>query len=349
MIMHQHGTAIADAMDQSKNQSPRVSVLVPSYNAEDCLEVAVRSVLAQTEPDFELLIIDDASTDGTLALAHALASQDERIRVIELPTNGGKVSAMNRGMSEATGEWIAVLDADDWFAPGRLMRLLDAGDAAGIDMVADDWIAVDSQAGLYLESPLPRRRGDIVLDIDSFLLASDPIAKGDYGMLKSIVRSDFIRRTGVRYHDQARLSEDFYYHLSFFLAGGHCLLVNEALYYYVEPFGSVSLKWAQDGRRRYKFETLGNLHRIFMNDHAAILTAKQKRLLIRRETGNQALILFHQLREALREGRYGLALTKIRTAVVSVKFWELLSQRSADRIRRLARGSPRRILGTMRS
>jgi succinoglycan biosynthesis protein ExoO len=322
----------------------RVSVLIPSYNAADCLEAAVRSVLAQTEQDFEILIIDDGSKDATLDLARRLAAGDRRIRVLALSPNRGKVGAMNQAMDEACGAWIAVLDADDWYAPTRLSRLLDAAEAGNFEMVADDWVAVDTSAGLYLESPLPRRKADFVLDLDTFLKQTDPTSKGDYGMLKGIVRADFIRRMGLRYQEQARTGEDFYFLLEFFLQGGRCLVLNEALYYYVEPYGSVSLKWAQDGRKRYKFETLENMHHLILEKYAATLTEKQKLLLVRRDRGVRALVAFHQIREALQERQYQPALLKGLAALNLWPFWRMLFIRTFHRLKRLAIGSPRRVL-----
>ena len=321
----------------------RVSVVMPSYNVAQWIEVAVRSVLAQTETDFEIVIVDDGSTDDTFALATRLSQEDARIRVVRNPRNGGRMMAMNYGLSEARGRWVAVLDADDWYAPNRLKRLLDAGEAAPVDMVADDWIAVDNKAGLCLESPLPRRTGDIVLDLDQFLAKTDPMAKGDYGMLKGIVRRDFLKRTGITYYEKARTGEDFYFLLSFFLAGGQCLLVNEALYYYVEPFGSVSRAWAQEGRKRYKFEILVDVNRHFVDTYANTLTPLQKHYLLKRDAGWQALIAYHQALEAWAEGKRLTALGKIVRAPFS--FWIMVANRGALRLKRMTYGSPRRILG----
>jgi glycosyltransferase involved in cell wall biosynthesis len=322
---------------------PRVSVIIPAYNAVESLEAAVLSVLKQTEPDFELLIVDDASTDNTQALAKRLAEEDARIRIVSMARNSGKSAVMNRCMHEAAGRWIAILDADDWYAPSRLQRLLDAGESLDIEMVSDDWIAVDKQAGLHLQSPLPRRKGDIVVDLDQFLENSDPTAKGDYGMLKGIIRADFARRTGIRYYEAARRGEDFYFLLSFFVAGGRCLLVNEAFYYYVEPFGSVSRAWAQEGRKRYSFEVLIGVNRHFIELYADVLTPRQRLLLQKRGEGWCALAAFHQLREAWQDRKYAQAIVKIITAPSG--FWRLIARRSAQRLKRVAYGAPRRVIG----
>lgn len=98
--------------------SPIVSVVIPAYNAAWCVGRAIDSVLAQDFRDYELIVVDDGSTDDTPAV---LASYGDRIRVVRKP-NGGMSSARNAGISEARGEFIAFLDADDWWLPGKLAK-----------------------------------------------------------------------------------------------------------------------------------------------------------------------------------------------------------------------------------
>lgn len=94
----------------------RVSVIIPAWRAADSIGHAVRSVLEQTHPVFEVLVIDDGSPDD---IAGALSGFPSQVRVIRQP-NGGASAARNRGLDEARGEWIAFLDADDEWLPHRL-------------------------------------------------------------------------------------------------------------------------------------------------------------------------------------------------------------------------------------
>jgi len=104
-------------------QPPIISVVTPVYNDARHLPRAVNSIVAQTFHDWELLIVDDGSTDNTLAVAHALAGEDARIHVIAVD-HGGAARARNIGMKHARGEWIAVLDSDDYAIPERFERQL---------------------------------------------------------------------------------------------------------------------------------------------------------------------------------------------------------------------------------
>ncbi|HWL42407.1 MAG TPA: glycosyltransferase [Ilumatobacter sp.] len=97
----------------------RFSVVIPAYQAEATVRTSVESALDQVPPPAEVIVVDDGSTDGTAAV---LAEFGDRIRVITQP-NGGEASARNTGLAAATCEWIAYLDADDWFLPGRLAAI----------------------------------------------------------------------------------------------------------------------------------------------------------------------------------------------------------------------------------
>lgn len=110
---------------------PGISVIVPLYQAERFVEQCVESVRQQTYTDWELLLIDDGSTDATPALCDRLA-EDPRIRVFHKP-NGGVSSARNLGLQEAAGKYIAFLDADDRFVPETLETMWQLLDSTGAD------------------------------------------------------------------------------------------------------------------------------------------------------------------------------------------------------------------------
>ncbi|WP_159976999.1 MULTISPECIES: glycosyltransferase [unclassified Novosphingobium] len=98
---------------------PRVSVILPCYNGEIYLREAVQSILDQTLADFELIVVDDGSTDGSPAILQDMAGKDARIRVVTQP-NGGIVAALNTAIEYAQGQYIARMDADDVSFPERL-------------------------------------------------------------------------------------------------------------------------------------------------------------------------------------------------------------------------------------
>ena len=101
---------------------PRVSVVMTVYNGERYLAEAIASVLGQTYADFELIIVDDGSTDGSRGIIEAYARRDPRIRLLPLADNQGMASARNRGIERARGQFIAFSDCDDICLPDRLRR-----------------------------------------------------------------------------------------------------------------------------------------------------------------------------------------------------------------------------------
>ena len=98
---------------------PTVTVITPVFNALQTLERTVASVRGQDFADWELLLSDDGSTDGSVALADRLAAEDPRIRVLRCETNGGAARARNRALDAARGRYIAFLDSDDEWVPHK--------------------------------------------------------------------------------------------------------------------------------------------------------------------------------------------------------------------------------------
>jgi len=102
---------------------PKISVIMPCYKAQDTVRCAIESVRQQSFSDFELLVVDDGSTDGSPAIAAAMVLDDRRIRLIR-QRNAGPAAARNRGLAESTGDFIAFLDADDRWVGTLLARHL---------------------------------------------------------------------------------------------------------------------------------------------------------------------------------------------------------------------------------
>ncbi len=100
--------------------TPLVSVVMPAYNAEPYIEAAVRSVMGQTIRNWELILLDDASQDGTWAVAQSLAAEDDRITVLRNAENMGVARTRNRGIAMCAGRYVALLDSDDVWYPHKL-------------------------------------------------------------------------------------------------------------------------------------------------------------------------------------------------------------------------------------
>jgi peptidoglycan/xylan/chitin deacetylase (PgdA/CDA1 family) len=109
-------------VDGSMQGNIKVSVIIPAYNAEETIAETLESVLAQTYPHWEAIVVDDGSIDETAAIARRFADKDTRIRVISQP-NGGEAAARNTGIRHANHDWLLFLDADDLILPEYLERM----------------------------------------------------------------------------------------------------------------------------------------------------------------------------------------------------------------------------------
>src|SRR4051812_12237605 len=98
---------------------PQVSILMPVYNARPYIAAAVESILSQTFTDWECIIIDDGSTDGSLEILQSFAQRDKRIVLISRP-NRGLVATLNEGLEHVHGEYVMRMDADDLSRPERM-------------------------------------------------------------------------------------------------------------------------------------------------------------------------------------------------------------------------------------
>ena len=122
---------------------PTVSVIMPVYNAERFLKQAVTSVQSQSVSDWELLLVEDASTDNSAAVAAQLAAEDHRIRLLHNERNLGVAETRNRGVREARGEWVALLDSDDLWQPDKLKKQLSLARETGADIVYCSYGLID--------------------------------------------------------------------------------------------------------------------------------------------------------------------------------------------------------------
>jgi glycosyltransferase involved in cell wall biosynthesis len=124
---------------------PKIAVITPVYNRAHLLPATLNSILTQTEPNFELLIWDDGSTDNSLAIAHTYAQQDPRIRIISAP-NQGQAAAFQAASAHTTAPYLGVVDSDDLLAPTTLATTaayLDTHPETG--MVYTNYHIIDAQ------------------------------------------------------------------------------------------------------------------------------------------------------------------------------------------------------------
>jgi succinoglycan biosynthesis protein ExoO len=222
---------------------PCVSVLMANYNGARHIAAAVRSVLGQSLGDLELIVIDDASSDDSLAVVAKAAAGDPRVRVLAQDRNAGPGAARNRGLEAARGRWIAVVDSDDLMAPDRLARLVDVAAACWAEVVVDNLIVFDDAGATPWR---PFLTGAAYAE-GRWLTLADYIASArmysdrpQLGYLKPLICRRALDRTGVRYREDLRIGEDYDLILRLLAEGARMRLEPQPLYRYRRHAGSVS-------------------------------------------------------------------------------------------------------------
>lgn len=222
----------------------QVSVIIAAYCAGETLPAAVASALAQEGVTVEVIIVDDASPDDTANVADALAVEDARIKVIRQAENGGPGVARNAGFAAATGEWVAVLDADDGMTPDRLARITAFGAEKGADAVYDNLALIRADQGgrddeTYLN---PATFGAAAAWDLAFYINHNQARPGQpsLGYLKPVMRRQFLAQHNLRYASSLRNGEDFHLMLDALMAGASLWYMPDPLYRYTTGAASIS-------------------------------------------------------------------------------------------------------------
>ncbi len=233
---------------------PKVTIIIPAYNAEKFIGRCVKSVLRQEYEDFELIVIDDASTDRTAALLEGFAEEDSRVRVIAGKVNRGVSACRNAGLEAAQGEYIQFIDADDWITPDATRLMVTAAEDSGGDLVVSDFYrVVDKNVAV---------KGDIdqggLLSREDFAdcMMENP-ADFYYGVLwNKLFRRDLIRKYDIRMDESLSWCEDFIFNLEYILHCSNIMILKSPVYYYVKTKGSLASSPAFSDFVRMKLNVL---------------------------------------------------------------------------------------------
>lgn len=187
-----------------ENRQILISVIVPVYNAMDCLERCVTSIERQTYTNLEIILVDDGSTDNTGALAEKIALMDKRIKVLHKP-NGGSSSARNFGLTVATGDYIGFVDADDYIEPAMYERLLLAALEENLLMVQTSRDEVDEKGNRMPDVCIPPENAEIY--DDRHVMRELLLHRGDCSFCTKLTHRSLFEKYKF---PEGELNEDFY-------------------------------------------------------------------------------------------------------------------------------------------
>ena len=216
---------------------PMVSIVVPIYNAENYLRRCVDSILNQEYTDFELLLVNDGSTDASGDICEEYGDQDPRVIVIQ-KENTGVSDSRNRALDRARGKYLQFLDSDDWITPDATRLFVRAAEEYGCDMVISDFYRV---VGERLST-----KGDIeeegVLTREEFAahMMENP-ADFYYGVLwNKLYRRNIVEEHNLRMDTDINWCEDFMFNLEYIRYAKVFYALHAPIYYYVKRKGSLA-------------------------------------------------------------------------------------------------------------
>ena len=230
----------------------RISVIVPVYNVSAYLGRCMRSLLAQTFQDREILLVDDGSTDGSGPLCDMWA-REPGVRAVHR-TNGGLGMARNSGLEAARGEYALFLDPDDYFGPRLLENLADAAERRGADLAVGAFTMVGPDGRERPRAFPAERVFRTPTELEELLLGTvgalpeEPL-DSRYGLsaCARLYRMEVIRRGGVRFVSERELiSEDLIFNMDFLAWAASAVVTTDASYFYCANAGSLSKRHRED-------------------------------------------------------------------------------------------------------
>lgn len=225
-------------------EAASVAVIIAAWRASAFIGKAVASALAQPEAS-EVIVVDDASGDGGVTLAAARAADDGsgRLSLIGLERNGGPARARNAAIAASRAPWLSILDADDYFEPGRLARVL--AQSTDREMIADDLFQVEAGAPISSGRAMWFEDEGRVTDVSLAAFVQGNLTRAsryrrELGFLKPLMSRAFLDRHNLRYDETMRLGEDFDLYARALAAGARLRLIPASGYVSIMRSDSLS-------------------------------------------------------------------------------------------------------------
>jgi glycosyltransferase involved in cell wall biosynthesis len=214
--------------------SPVLTIVVPVYNAQTTISRIVEKILHRDYRDFELILVDDGSTDDSLALMRELSEDDSRVRIFS-QSNSGPAAARNLGLSQARGEYLMFIDSDDDFSGAIFTTMVETIERKHSDMVVCSYDRVESSGSHDPQIFTPRTIARDPQDPEEFpaqILESLGSSGALYNLWGKIYRTSIIRSNDLRFRDDLRFGEDLLFNLDYYLHASAIDFIDAILYFY---------------------------------------------------------------------------------------------------------------------
>ncbi len=242
---------------------PFISLIIPIYNAEKYLRRCLNSAAEQTLQDMEIILVNDGSTDGSLAICQEFVSRDPRFRLID-KANTGAADSRNQAIAAAQGEYLQFLDSDDWLTSDASEVFASAAKRFDSDLVIADFYRVERD--VYTEKQHIRQRGLMTRCEYAAYMMEDP-ADYYYGVLwNKLYRRSIICSNQLTMDTRLSWSEDFLFNLRFIRYAERFCAVQSPVYYYVKRKGSlVSTEWKKPDAALLRLQLLKHYRELYQS------------------------------------------------------------------------------------
>lgn len=221
------------------NLSPLISIIIPIYNGEKYLKVCLDSILAQTYTHFELILVDDGSTDTSSQICDAYAESDSRVITYHI-SNGGVSHARNYGINVAKGGWITFIDCDDWITPDYLKDFASQNlEPSTLYIIQADKVEngkIKPWPYLYKEGICKLKAGNERI-IDKLLIYGTPWGK--------FFNSAVVKENKILFDEQISNHEDTLFYFEYIRRIKNIRILSSRYYYRIESTGSLSKNMAK--------------------------------------------------------------------------------------------------------
>ncbi len=289
---------------KNKENQCKVSIIMPVYNCEKTVEKAIVSALGQSFSNIEIVVVDDCSKDNSAAIVESLAAKDKRIKLIRLEHNSGVGGARKKALEGISGEYVTMLDADDWYLPDRIQKLLQTAREFNADVVCDNLYLFDHALGRVVGSThffgnkIQKIEPSILFKLDTAFMRH-PI-----GFTKPFIRSSFIREKGIGYNTDYRCGEDFLFLAEIILSGAKAYVVPSADYVYIHRISPSARSVAPTSTAGHGFADILRSCDHLLERYGESMSSIEKNALLKKKESVEDWISYQELLAAIRAKNY---------------------------------------------
>lgn len=231
---------------------PKISIIVPVYNAATTIVKCIQSLINQQLEEIEIIIVNDGSTDNSLEICQNLKKIDRRIKVIDV-INNGVSSARNIGIDSSTGKYIGFIDSDDWAEPNMYSEMLNEMEQTKSDIVMCNYFLETRTTKVIAKEDLQRKvfnKHEIRHEIISNMISAKSLDSGGKTLIGSVwrllINKEFLKKNNIYFNSNIHLMEDLLFAINMFVQAERLSYLDSPYYHYNQRENSAVNKYREN-------------------------------------------------------------------------------------------------------